>query len=634
MHQSFSKKKASTSPRIAQSVSQKVSANQSSTNSNSAPLTQLQQLANKSLQTQKTVQLREVANNLSVPNSIQRIENNTGLPDNLKAGIEKLSGYSMNDIKVHYNSNKPAQLNAHAYAQGTDIHVATGQEKHLAHEAWHVVQQKQGRVRPTLQMKGQVNINDNPALEREADIMGAKALRTTEVPTKKATQQMPTTTAPIQRVKNKLGFEIEFRKNPVFRPLGEDAKGVSDGFLSGIIKIKTPQTERTEMQPDAARSSGINRALKAIPEAWRSEKWKEMDKAWVPEVKTKVEYAREEVPLLMEDLEFIQRLWESVSRTTMPRVIAQDNFGGMLLGVPVAELIQWVVRPPNGEVERDTYEAICQKLSVDLVAGWDGTNTPALHLQVTSGINLKDVGSTFEEQSKTLTERLGAVEGLEGQQEVLRTIKILSTANELANEILSTYAQKRLPLENPGAVHGAWTLMFQDLLRLIIGVKIAGSSAKNTFAFLPRSTETTLMTIGASIPHDASLLNTIMSKAEMLLVGALYRERNIAPDAQTLSFLHGIKSQINKEGTPPAPEPGGEPHWAYRFTALFAAMDSFAHVVEGGETKLPWSIKGEREIKSPKEGAVLLEDRHINKFVTDWGSVVRLIEEALGKVRE
>jgi hypothetical protein len=52
----------------------------------------------------------------------------------------------MDDVKVHSNSDKPAKINAHAYAQGTDIHPASGQEKHLPHEAWHVVQQKQGRV--------------------------------------------------------------------------------------------------------------------------------------------------------------------------------------------------------------------------------------------------------------------------------------------------------------------------------------------------------------------------------------------------------------------------------------------------------------------------------------------------------
>jgi hypothetical protein len=85
--------------------------------------------------------------------------NNTGLPDNLKSGIESLSGISMDGVKVHYNSSQPAQLNALAYAQGTDIHVAPGQEQHLPHEAWHVVQQAQGRVQPTIQVKQDVPTN-------------------------------------------------------------------------------------------------------------------------------------------------------------------------------------------------------------------------------------------------------------------------------------------------------------------------------------------------------------------------------------------------------------------------------------------------------------------------------------------
>ena len=111
---------------------------------------------------------------------VQKKPNDTGLPDNLKEGVENLSGYSMDDVKVHYNSDKPAQLQALAYAQGTDIHVGPGQEKHLPHEAWHVVQQKQGRVRPTLQMKGGVAVNDDKGLEGEADLMGVKAFRANE----------------------------------------------------------------------------------------------------------------------------------------------------------------------------------------------------------------------------------------------------------------------------------------------------------------------------------------------------------------------------------------------------------------------------------------------------------------------
>lgn len=101
--------------------------------------------------------------------------NNTGLPAQLKAGIESLSGMNMDHVNVHYNSSKPAQLQAHAYAQGSEIHLAPGQEKHLPHEAWHVVQQAQGRVKPTMQMKGGVRVNDDGGLEREADVMGGRA---------------------------------------------------------------------------------------------------------------------------------------------------------------------------------------------------------------------------------------------------------------------------------------------------------------------------------------------------------------------------------------------------------------------------------------------------------------------------
>ncbi|MBN1147061.1 MAG: DUF4157 domain-containing protein, partial [Anaerolineales bacterium] len=100
--------------------------------------------------------------------------NRTGLPDDLKAGAENLSGVSMDQVKVHYNSAQPTQVNALAYTQGADIHVAPGQEQHLPHEAWHVVQQAQGRVKPTAQVHGAA-INDSVALEREAEEMGQKA---------------------------------------------------------------------------------------------------------------------------------------------------------------------------------------------------------------------------------------------------------------------------------------------------------------------------------------------------------------------------------------------------------------------------------------------------------------------------
>lgn len=50
--------------------------------------------------------------------------NRTGMPDHLKSSIESMSGYSMDPVRVHYNSSRPAELQALAYTQGTEIHVA------------------------------------------------------------------------------------------------------------------------------------------------------------------------------------------------------------------------------------------------------------------------------------------------------------------------------------------------------------------------------------------------------------------------------------------------------------------------------------------------------------------------------
>ncbi|WP_220495622.1 eCIS core domain-containing protein [Oceanospirillum sediminis] len=106
---------------------------------------------------------------------LQRQPNKTGLPDNLKSGMESLSGMSLDHVRVHYNSSKPAAVQAHAYAQGSDIHLASGQERHLPHELGHVVQQAQGRVQATTTVGGMA-VNDNPGLENEATAMGNKAL--------------------------------------------------------------------------------------------------------------------------------------------------------------------------------------------------------------------------------------------------------------------------------------------------------------------------------------------------------------------------------------------------------------------------------------------------------------------------
>lgn len=142
-----------------------------------AGLVQMAQRVNGGPAVERLTQLAERIGARSQPAPLQRATSaGEGLPAQLKTGIQSLSGLSLDGVRVHRNSPLPAQLKAHALAQGTDIHLATGQEHHLPHEAWHVVQQAQGRVRPTVQSKEGVPVNDDPGLEQEADRMGAKAM--------------------------------------------------------------------------------------------------------------------------------------------------------------------------------------------------------------------------------------------------------------------------------------------------------------------------------------------------------------------------------------------------------------------------------------------------------------------------
>ena len=100
------------------------------------------------------------------------------LPAVLQSGLRALSGLELGDVQVQHGSSLPARYGALALTQGNAIHLGPGQDQHLAHEAWHVVQQRQGRVAATLPAQaGLAPVNDEPALEAEADVMGQRALQ-------------------------------------------------------------------------------------------------------------------------------------------------------------------------------------------------------------------------------------------------------------------------------------------------------------------------------------------------------------------------------------------------------------------------------------------------------------------------
>lgn len=96
---------------------------------------------------------------------------------------------SFSGVKLHTNSARATELGALALTQGSDIHFAPGQydpysssgQELLAHELAHVVQQASGNVEPTLRAHG-VAINDDEALEQEADRQARAAVRHSPTP--------------------------------------------------------------------------------------------------------------------------------------------------------------------------------------------------------------------------------------------------------------------------------------------------------------------------------------------------------------------------------------------------------------------------------------------------------------------
>jgi hypothetical protein len=111
------------------------------------------------------------------------------------------------NIKFIKNDETATQIKALAYTQGNDVHFAPGQynpgsqkgQELLGHELSHVVQQREGRVKPTNKQQSsyakasEVNegmpVNNEPALEKEADEQGRYAAQGKPVRVSNTAQQ-------------------------------------------------------------------------------------------------------------------------------------------------------------------------------------------------------------------------------------------------------------------------------------------------------------------------------------------------------------------------------------------------------------------------------------------------------------
>ena len=214
-------------------------------------LQQIQESADNGILNDEIAQLQATADASSTSTApFQFKENNTGLPDNLKSGMENLSGMSLDHVKVHRNSDKPAAVQAHAYAQGSDIHLASGQEKHLPHELGHVVQQAEGRVRPTTSVNGMA-VNDSTTLEKEADSMGARAL-----------QRVSKNNSSALEIKDKI-----VNNSPVQRVEATPATKASKGAASKLAAMKRIREARKLARPAPTAATPAPTAATPAPTA-------------------------------------------------------------------------------------------------------------------------------------------------------------------------------------------------------------------------------------------------------------------------------------------------------------------------------------------------------------------------------
>lgn len=147
-----------------------------------APATMQMLLSHPSVSRQAVLQMQRSHGNRAV---VQMLAGGgERLPEGVRVQMSRSLGADFSGVRVHRDSAAAPALGAVAFAQGADVHFAPGAYRPdtasglhtIGHELTHVVQQRQGRVASTQQAMG-LDINADPALEREADVLGGAAAR-------------------------------------------------------------------------------------------------------------------------------------------------------------------------------------------------------------------------------------------------------------------------------------------------------------------------------------------------------------------------------------------------------------------------------------------------------------------------
>jgi hypothetical protein len=168
--------------------------------------------------------------------------NNAEVPAPLRQKMETAFGENFSAVRVHSGSQKAVALDALAFTQGNDIHLAPGHwmpetrkgQELLGHELTHVVQQSKGYVQAAFSSNGYL-VNDDPFLEQEADVLGTKAAHGEPVTLKPRSPNVSRHSEPLQTktefatdTSSENDIELDEPNKVVVDPAGESVSAYED----------------------------------------------------------------------------------------------------------------------------------------------------------------------------------------------------------------------------------------------------------------------------------------------------------------------------------------------------------------------------------------------------------------------
>ena len=306
------------------------------------------------------------------PDSIHTT-NKTGMPPAVRNGLESLSGLDLSGVRVYYNSSKPSGINALAYTEGLNIHMGPGQEKYLPHEGWHAVQQLQGRVKPTKQIKS-ISINDDEGLEHEADVMGQKSLSLNNQSSEK--QNLTERNTPLQKVAQQTtNYILTVTQHVPLRSVPGDSSGAPGNFVesdAGLLSVNrgtnmellNSQQDWIEVRGEAVVSNNSSPSVLEVSAGIRS--------GWILRSETNLEAAPN---TLTENLRVAQDLDDLLDAEIIPAMLSWE-IGVRTQGQAYSAAHQsfsdtLVAASQEAKARADFYAAVLTTVSVGAL-GWIG----------------------------------------------------------------------------------------------------------------------------------------------------------------------------------------------------------------------------------------------------------------------